>query len=192
MFKRQWISSGRQVGGIMPSAEDWRYFIACHGRSPLDRHGRTSYTQLVLVRKSRIWTKPQRSRRQTFMAAGSPVAWSGGRVQWPYVGNTERYGDPYCVMYGLCGSKQSSTRGQRRIDKECMCKDVRCLTSIRDVLILRDLPGHLSMDNLGLSVDTMVTSWMQLAERLHLNIADVDLRCNGQSTWCAWGSATCK
>ncbi|KAH6940976.1 hypothetical protein HPB50_011540 [Hyalomma asiaticum] len=71
---------------------------------------------------------------------------------------------------------------------ECVCQDSECMASDREILILGDFNGHIS--ELDGYTDANGNLLLRLAERLQLNIANLDPRCEGKYTWCARGSAT--
>ncbi|KAH6925625.1 hypothetical protein HPB50_008073 [Hyalomma asiaticum] len=71
---------------------------------------------------------------------------------------------------------------------ECVCQDSECVASDREILILGDFNGHIS--ELDEYTDANGKLLLRLAERLQLNIANLDPRCEGKYTWCARGSAT--
>uniref|UniRef100_L7LU83 Putative tick transposon n=1 Tax=Rhipicephalus pulchellus TaxID=72859 RepID=L7LU83_RHIPC len=90
-----------------------------------------------------------------------------------------------CVLYmAVSGSRLEAN--EALID--CVCQDSKCVTSDREVLILGDFNGHIS--ELDGYTDANGSLLMQLAERLQLDIANLDPRCEGKYTWCARGSAT--
>ncbi|KAH6945790.1 hypothetical protein HPB50_009948 [Hyalomma asiaticum] len=65
---------------------------------------------------------------------------------------------------------------------------IECVASDREILILGDFNGHIS--ELDGYTDPNGNLLLWLAERLQLNIANLDPRCEGKYTGCARGSAT--
>ncbi|KAH7957837.1 hypothetical protein HPB52_023237 [Rhipicephalus sanguineus] len=66
---------------------------------------------------------------------------------------------------------------------ECVCQDSECVTSDREMLILGDFNGHIS--ELDGYTDANGSLSMQLAERLQLDIANLDPRCEGKHMVCS-------
>lgn len=90
-----------------------------------------------------------------------------------------------CVVYLLVGSSRIKENEDL---VACMCKDAQRLARDRAVIVVGDLNGHIS--ELDGYTDANGALLLKLTDELNLTIANLDLRCEGQFTWCARGSKT--